>query len=101
MIKDKKKGAITQGTGRQLEEARPGGFNCKARIVDQRQAHVEAEVIYPPVMPDPFWTYKQGPSARNQDPFIIFLTSLSSTQAAFDEVNTCIEGRTRGFIGQR
>jgi hypothetical protein len=51
----------------------PGGFNCKAGIVDQRQAHVEAEVIYPPVMPDAFWTYKQGPPARNQDPFIIFL----------------------------
>jgi hypothetical protein len=47
MINDKEKGAITQGTGRRLEEARPGGFNCKARIVDQRQAHVEAEVIYP------------------------------------------------------
>jgi hypothetical protein len=47
MINDKEKGAITQGTGRQLEEARPGGFNCKARIVEQSQAHVEAEVIYP------------------------------------------------------
>jgi hypothetical protein len=59
-----------QGVG--SREARPGGFNCRARIVDQRQAHVEAEVIYQ-FMPDAFWTYKQGPPARNQDPFIIFL----------------------------
>jgi uncharacterized protein len=47
MINDKEKGAITQGAGRRLEEARPGGFNAKARIADQRQDHVEAEVIYP------------------------------------------------------
>src|SRR3984893_681283 len=47
MMNDKEKGAITQGTGRRLEDARPGGFNWQARILDQGRDHVEAEVIYP------------------------------------------------------
>jgi predicted TIM-barrel fold metal-dependent hydrolase len=47
MMNDKEKGAITQGTGRRLEDARPGGFNWQARILDQGRDHVEAEIIYP------------------------------------------------------
>src|SRR5216684_1438397 len=47
MMNDKEKGAITQGTGRRLEDARPGGFDSVARILDQGRDHVEAEIIYP------------------------------------------------------
>ena len=47
MMNDKEKGAITQGTGRRLEDARPGGFDSIARILDQGRDHVEAEIIYP------------------------------------------------------
>src|SRR5216684_4115404 len=49
MMNDKEKGAITQGTGRRLEDARPGGFDSVARILDQGRDHVEAEIIYPGV----------------------------------------------------
>jgi predicted TIM-barrel fold metal-dependent hydrolase len=47
MIDDKEAGTILGGTGRRLEQSRPGGFDPKARILDQVRDNLEAEIIYP------------------------------------------------------
>jgi len=47
MVNDKEKGVIETGFERRYKETRPGANQPHARLLDQQQDHVEAEVIYP------------------------------------------------------